>query len=226
MNADEIQVVQISKLKESVPFTIAQSSCTESRILYTFSGSRTPRFWGIAMMFLGVVLLPGSVVMVLDPIVNPNSNYPSSFVSGLVSCLICGSLLYFGRRLIRRSRFSHQVEVDRVSGEIKLIQRKREPVIQSGGSMVLCGMLDVNSRKPKVGYWCVSLVATDCWIVLAALRSEDWAREFAEIVCEETGLQLEDQSQTHIISSVYFEDMVRTDSRALKKPMKTKPIRR
>lgn len=226
LNDDEIQLVQIPNLNESVPFTIGPSRCTDSHISYTFSGSRASGLWGVALLLLGVCFLPGSVMLTLSPWTQANSKGFSAVATGLVIGLFGLVFLYYGVRQIRRSGLKYQIEVDRVSGDMELVRGKQNPLTQSEGVVLFCGMIDINSSRPKIKYWCVSIVANECWVVLAALGSENRAREFAEVVCDETNLQLMDQSQTHAITAVYFEDMVRSDAKALKTPMKSKPIRR
>ncbi len=212
-------------MSDAVPFTIAPSASTSSTITYTFTGPKVGGTQGIACLLLALGFMPGGVMMAIQPLVGPQGVSIFYPLYGIILIVVSIVSFRYGIGLIFKSKSRHQIVIDRDAGLINHEVSGTNPSEHSNGSVLYCGMLDIKSNQPKIKYWNVSIVADDLWLVVGVLKSAQRAQEFAAILVQETGLPFQDQSQQLVVSAVYNQRLVPSDSRAMKKPIKTRALK-
>ncbi len=223
---EQMRYIQVGALSDPLPFTVAPSGQSESKITYTFTGSKPEGVRGIAMSMLGVPwCVSGGFIMFSIPLGWPNAGVKltlggfSLFVAGCV-------LIYFGVRLIKHSRTKGELCIDTLTSKAQFRSSKINAIDSpkvSDASLFVCGVYDEKTKC--IEYWCVSVETESCWVVLGVLRSLDLARDYAQVVSLETGLTIEDLAESMAITTIYHKRLFSWDKRALKKPISTKPIK-
>ncbi len=217
------QLIQISPVSDPLPFTVAPSQQTESTISYTFTGSKTGGTQGFAMLMLGVPWSFGGGFMVYMFFLGTPSPGLGYFFGG-GGLLISGIfLIWLGFRLMFKAKSKGELCVNIHDGQASFRASGIKTVEYSGASLIVCGLFE-HEMKP-IRYWCVSIQTELHWTVLGALTSIDNALEYAQVVSLETGLDIQNRTEDWMIETLFFEQMIKSDKRALKKPISTKPIR-
>ncbi len=209
---------------DAAPFTIAQSDQVDDVVTYTVTGPKQESTRAAAFTLLGVPWVIGAFVspfLHFPPPPNAAANAATttnpiwvSFFLLIVGGLMCRQAY---KRQYAASR-KYQVAINTQTQAATFSSTRSEDSHDQARPMIqLC-------KTPDEKFHTVSIISDEHSILLGMLRKREHAMMYVELLHEETGLLRGDATRFKRVPLVYHTSLTKLDSKALDKPVRTKPI--
>lgn len=206
---------------DAAPFTIAQSGRDGDVVTYTITGPKQETTRAVVFASIGIFWV--LVILVFQFISAPSSSGATSgnqipiwlsvvfLIVGVLSCRQAYIRQYAASR-------KYQIAIDTQTQTGIFSSTKYHEHLESDTLRIqICKTQDEKFHT-------VSIISDEHSILLGMLRKREHALMYVELLHEETGLMRGDAIGFKRLPLVYHTSLTRLDSKALVKPVHTKPI--